>query len=185
MRHYNVLFKKPYSKNPCQKNQIITLFDTASSNFVIKDKPCVTYYCDNNVFSLSALRQLMALVVIVVLSISASLTHAASTDAASDQSQSASQVVDKPNDFVDYAAQQIDTLQKEGIDLPDSVSELMASTDEGAPQQAGQLQGDMALTGEYNINYYILDELNSGLPALSTPANLATPLSTLEFFNLR
>lgn len=44
------------------------------------------------------------------------------------------------------------------------------------------LQGDSGLTGDYNENYYALDKLNAGLPPLSEPPNLSTPLATLEFF---
>lgn len=44
------------------------------------------------------------------------------------------------------------------------------------------MQGDSGLTGEYNENYYLLDTLNASLPTLSEPANLTTPLATLEFF---
>ena len=49
-------------------------------------------------------------------------------------------------------------------------------------QQAGVLQGDSGLTGDYNESYYTLDKLNAGLPPLSEPPNLSTPLATLEFF---
>ncbi|MGP4713032.1 MULTISPECIES: mechanosensitive ion channel family protein [unclassified Psychrobacter] len=112
----------------------------------------------------------------------APLSYAASTDKAAAPNASTSQAEDTPDGFVEYAAQQIDTLQEDGIDFPDSVNELVESSDQKALQQVGQMQGDVALSGEYNANYYVLDELNSGLPALSTPANLATPLSTLEFF---
>ena len=44
------------------------------------------------------------------------------------------------------------------------------------------MQGDSGLTGEYNESYYLLDKLNVGLPPLSEPPNLTTPLATLEFF---
>ncbi|GAF62032.1 potassium efflux system KefA protein [Psychrobacter sp. JCM 18903] len=44
------------------------------------------------------------------------------------------------------------------------------------------MQGDSGLTGEYNEGYYLLDKLNVGLPPLSEPPNLTTPLATLEFF---
>ncbi len=125
------------------------------------------------------LKQLLVIFVIMML---APLSYAASTDKAAASNASTSQAEDTPDGFVEYAAQQIDTLQEDGIDFPDSVNELVESSDQKALQQVGQMQGDVALSGEYNANYYVLDELNSGLPALSTPANLATPLSTLEFF---
>lgn len=92
------------------------------------------------------------------------------------------EVVGKADNLVDYIGQEIETLKKEGIDLPDTVSEALESTEQNAVQQAGQMQGDMGLTGEYNENYHILDELNAGLPPLSPPPNLSTPLATLEFF---
>lgn len=174
--------QKNLTKNQRYPNDFLYNTDSMSS-----DKQTTMQRQHNNnisVFYSYVTKVLVTVVLLVVFGTSTSLTHAANTEVNDEQNRSSisSQVVDKPDDFVDYAAQQIDTLQEEGIDFPDSVSELITSTDKGAPQQAGQLQGDMALNGEYNANYYILDELNSGLPNLSTPANLATPLAMLEFF---
>ncbi|MGM8889145.1 mechanosensitive ion channel family protein, partial [Psychrobacter sp. 1U2] len=60
--------------------------------------------------------------------------------------------------------------------------EIFDPTELNAVQQSGNLQGDAGLKGEYNEGYYILDKLNTGLPPLSEPPNLSTPLATLEFF---
>ncbi len=87
-----------------------------------------------------------------------------------------------PDTLIEYLEQQIDTLQREGIDLPDSAREVFKADEENVVDQAGILQGSTAFTGEYNENYYLLEELNAGLPPLNEPANLATPLALLEFF---
>lgn len=49
-------------------------------------------------------------------------------------------------------------------------------------RQADKLQVNTELKGEYNENYYLLEKLNTGLPPLSPPPNLLTPMATLEFF---
>lgn len=103
--------------------------------------------------------------------------YAASNNANNEPNNSTTQ---SPDNLLEYAEQQIETLQKKGIDLPDSAREVFASND--TVDQAGKLLGDAGLSGDYNESYYILDELNSGLSTLSQPPNLATPLSTLEFF---
>lgn len=46
-----------------------------------------------------------------------------------------------------------------------------------------KLQANTELTGEYNEAYYVVNELNTGLPTPAIPPNLETPLATLEFFN--
>jgi len=56
---------------------------------------------------------------------------------------------------------------------------LLAALAAGAfaqPYSAG------ALAGEYNQAYYVLQELNSGLPAAAPAPNLQTPQAALEFF---
>lgn len=49
-------------------------------------------------------------------------------------------------------------------------------------EQVVELQGNSGLTGEYHQSYYLLNQLNTGLPKLNPPPNLSTPLATLEFF---
>ena len=98
------------------------------------------------------------------------------------QTDTQTPAVGKPDNFIDYIDKEIKTIKEDGLELPETVSEVFDSTEKNAVQQAGQLQGDMGLTGEYNENYYLLDELNAGLPPLSPPPNLFTPLATLEFF---
>ena len=82
----------------------------------------------------------------------------------------------------DYAKKQLDQLSEQDVNFPDNVAEVFITDDTEVADQAGQLQADSALTGEYNESYYLLKTLNSGLKPLSKPPNLATPLSTLEFF---
>lgn len=82
----------------------------------------------------------------------------------------------------DYAKKQLDQLSEQDVNFPDNVAEVFITDDTEVADQAGQLQADSALTGEYNESYYLLKTLNSGLKSLSKPPNLATPLSTLEFF---
>ncbi|WP_367109211.1 mechanosensitive ion channel family protein [uncultured Psychrobacter sp.] len=107
-----------------------------------------------------------------------------SVQAATDSTQPdiQEQVTGQADDLMGYIEQEVETLKEEGINLPDNVSEAINSTERNAVQQAGYMQGDTALSGDYNANYLLLDELNTGLPPLSPPPNLATPLATLEFF---
>ncbi|WP_227677710.1 mechanosensitive ion channel family protein [Psychrobacter frigidicola] len=98
------------------------------------------------------------------------------------QSNPSAQITAEPENLIDYAAQKIDTIKEEGISVSDLASELVSPLERNTVQQAGHLQGDSGLTGEYNESYYPLTELNSGLPPLSKLPNLATPLATLEFF---
>lgn len=114
---------------------------------------------------------------IVVLSILCMPTYAAPND--NEASESSVQTADN---LIDYAAQKIDTFQDKDIDLTKIARETINPVERTGVQQAGNLQGDSALTGEYNKGYYPLTKLNSGLPTLSEPPNLSTPLATLEFF---
>lgn len=50
--------------------------------------------------------------------------------------------------------------------------------------QLAKLRGSSEVTGEYHQSYYLLNQLNTGLPSLNPPPNLSTPLATLEFFKL-
>ena len=86
------------------------------------------------------------------------------------------------DNLIDYAAQKIDTIKEKGVSASDLASEIIDPTNKNAVPQAGALQGDAGLSGEYNESYYLLNEINTGLPPLSEPPNLATPLAMLEFF---
>ncbi len=97
-------------------------------------------------------------------------------------SHSQAPVTPKPDNLVDYAAQKVDEIKKKDLSPSGITKELINPLEQTAVQQAGYLQGDEGLTGDYNESYYLLTELNSGLPPLSKPANLSTPLATLEFF---
>ncbi|WP_201616091.1 mechanosensitive ion channel family protein [Psychrobacter immobilis] len=88
----------------------------------------------------------------------------------------------KPENLIDYTAQKIDQFKQDGISVSDIAEETFNPLDKDAVQQAGILQGDTGLTGDYNESYYSLNKLNAGLPPLAEPPNLSTPLATLEFF---
>ena len=88
----------------------------------------------------------------------------------------------KPENLVDYTAQKIEQLKQEGVSVSAIVEETVNPLDKDAVQQAGVMQGDTGLTGDYNESYYSLNKLNVGLPPLAEPPNLSTPLATLEFF---
>ncbi len=112
----------------------------------------------------------------------ADATSETSQQTANEPSNPQTEVTTKPDNLADYAAQKIDTIKQDGISVAKIANEKVNPLEKNAIQQAGQLQGDSALTGEYNQNYYPLTKLNSSLPLLSKPPNLATPLATLEFF---
>ena len=88
----------------------------------------------------------------------------------------------KPENLVDYTTQKIKQLKQEGVSVSAIVEETFNPLDKDAVQQAGVMQGDTGLTGDYNESYYSLNKLNVGLPPLAEPPNLSTPLATLEFF---
>lgn len=88
----------------------------------------------------------------------------------------------KPENLVDYTAQKIEQLKQEGVSVSAIVEETVNPLDKDAVQQAGVMQGDTGLTGDYNESYYSLNKLNVGLPPLAELPNLSTPLATLEFF---
>ena len=133
------------------------------------------------------IKQSLIMILVICASVFITATNAA-TDNASvsvseiSKNESINVAAEDPDTLIDYAAQQVNTLKREGIDLPDSASKMFDATERNAVQQAGQLQGDIALTGEYNESYYPLKVLNAGLPPLSKPPNISTPLATLEFF---
>ena len=92
------------------------------------------------------------------------------------------QTVRQPDTFVDYAEQKIERIKAKDVSVTEMVKEVFDPLETNATPQAGYLQGDEGLTGRYNESYYELTELNKGLPPLAKPANLSTPLATLEFF---
>ena len=131
---------------------------------------------------------LSLLLIFFIVSMSAVFApaNAASTSdseqAADEQSSSSSTSVSKPDNLAEYATQKINTIKDESLSISGVAEEIFDPTERNAVEQAGNLQGDSGLTGEYNESYYLLDKLNVGLPPLSEPPNLTTPLATLEFF---
>ena len=105
-----------------------------------------------------------------------------SEQAAGEQSNSSSNSISKPDNLAEYATQKINTIKDESLSISGVAEEIFDPTERNVVEQAGNLQGDSGLTGEYNESYYLLDKLNVGLPPLSEPPNLTTPLATLEFF---
>ena len=99
-----------------------------------------------------------------------------------DEQTQAHQETDKPDNLIDYVEQKVNTITEEGISASEIADEMFDPIERKAVEQAGNLQGDSGLTGDYNQNYYPLTKLNTGLPTLSEPPNLSTPLATLEFF---
>ncbi|SJN25026.1 MscS Mechanosensitive ion channel [Psychrobacter sp. JB385] len=116
--------------------------------------------------------------------ISAICVPIASAQAASnaDTQSSSEDSTSAPATLAEYASQKIDTIKSHKIKLSDVSEEMFDPTERNAVEQAGTMQGDASLTGEYNESYYELNKLNAGLPPLSVPPNLTTPLATLEFF---
>ena len=108
--------------------------------------------------------------------------QAASTSEQGVSKQDSTQSLSKPDNLTEYAAQQVDTLKNTSVSLSAVAEEIFDPTERSAVEQAGTLQGDSALTGEFNEGYYLLDTLNKGLPPLAKPPNLETPLAALEFF---
>jgi len=131
---------------------------------------------------------LSLLLVFFIVSMSAVFApaNAASTSdskqAADEQSISSSTSISKPDNLAEYATQKINTIKDESLSISGVAEEIFDPTERNVVEQAGNLQGDSGLTGEYNESYYLLDKLNVGLPPLSEPPNLTTPLATLEFF---
>lgn len=131
---------------------------------------------------------LSLLLVFFIVSMSAVFApaNAASTSdseqAAGEQSNSSSNSISKPDNLAEYATQKINTIKDESLSISGVAEEIFDPTERNVVEQAGNLQGDSGLTGEYNESYYLLDKLNVGLPPLSEPPNLTTPLATLEFF---
>ena len=117
-----------------------------------------------------SIRHFILSMAVIILSIVYMPANAASTDNTA------------PENIVDYAEQQLDKLKREGVSASAIAEEMISPLEKKTVQQAGVLQGDSGLTGDYNEGYYALSTLNAGLPPLSEPPNLSTPLATLEFF---
>ncbi|WP_352337669.1 mechanosensitive ion channel domain-containing protein [Psychrobacter sp. 16-MNA-CIBAN-0192] len=88
----------------------------------------------------------------------------------------------QPDTFMGYAEQKIARIKDKDVSVSEMVEEVFDPLETNATPQAGYLQGDEQLTGEYNESYYALTALNEGMPPLAKSANLSTPLATLEFF---
>ncbi|WP_201594189.1 mechanosensitive ion channel family protein [Psychrobacter vallis] len=128
-------------------------------------------------------------IVISAIGIPVISAHAASTTDTPSSSEenttdtsSTPSAASNPDTFTEYAAQKINAIKDKEITTSSVVEEMFDPNERTAVEQAGTLQGDAGLTGEYHESYYVLDRLNAGLPPLSKPPNLTTPLATLEFF---
>ncbi|MCH1782474.1 mechanosensitive ion channel family protein [Psychrobacter glaciei] len=131
----------------------------------------------------SRLTLLLSMLVMVCSVFYLPATAATNNDTAvENQSNALNTVLAKPENLADYTAQKIEQIKKEGISVSEIADEVVNPLDKDAVQQAGVLQGDTGLTGDYNESYYSLNKLNAGLPPLTEPPNLSTPLATLEFF---
>ena len=119
---------------------------------------------------------------IVAISVIYTPVYAVKNENGQSTSEPEKQTPSKPDSFSEYAAQQVNALKDESVSISGITEEIFDPTERNAVEQAGRLQGDTALTGEYSESYYILDKLNAGLPPLSEPPNLETPLAALEFF---
>ncbi|WP_230657736.1 mechanosensitive ion channel family protein [Psychrobacter sp. I-STPA10] len=108
-------------------------------------------------------------IVVIYMSVMATDAQAAETNQASNQASS--QIIEQPDTLTDYIQQQWIGEAQSLVREPNSQT-----------NHASQLQANNALTGEYNQAYYPLTSLNQGLPPLKTPANLQTPLASIEFF---
>lgn len=128
-----------------------------------------------------ALRLALVFLIVIISTISVPMVSAHAASAA-DEQDSSEKSTSSPETFTEYVSQQVDAIKKENIKPSDVAEEMFDPTERSEVQQSGTLQGDSGLTGEYNENYYVLNKLNEGLPPLSQPPNLVTPLATLEFF---
>ncbi|WP_201592875.1 mechanosensitive ion channel family protein [Psychrobacter sp. Pi2-51] len=150
----------------------------------VNDKPNAIYDVGGSaVRHHSRLTLLLSMLVMVCSVFYLPATAATNHDTAvENQSNALNTVLAKPENLADYTAQKIEQIKKEGISVSEIADEVVNPLDKDAVQQAGVLQGDTGLTGDYNESYYSLNKLNAGLPPLAEPPNLSTPLATLEFF---
>ncbi|MDO5769017.1 MAG: mechanosensitive ion channel family protein [Psychrobacter sp.] len=98
---------------------------------------------------------------------------------------------DKPKDLGEYVEQKVEEAQQNTNRGNDEISGrstgigaeiTSAALGQNNREQTQGLQANSDLVGEYNEAYYPLQRLNAGLPKLAKPANLMTPMATLEFF---
>ncbi|WP_413190310.1 mechanosensitive ion channel family protein [Psychrobacter sp. AT9] len=150
----------------------------------VNDKPNAIYDVGGSaVRHHSRLTLLLSMLVMVCSVFYLPATAATNNDAVvENQSNALNTVLAKPENLADYTAQKIEQIKKEGISVSEIADEVVNPLDKDAVQQAGVMQGDTGLTGDYNESYYSLNKLNAGLPPLAEPPNLSTPLATLEFF---
>ncbi|WP_413520459.1 mechanosensitive ion channel family protein [Psychrobacter glacincola] len=145
---------------------------------------------DKRIIKHSNVWQFTLSIFVMILSIVYVPVYAATSDALAINNQSdvkaqnynAAEKSTVPENIVDYAAQKIEGIKAEGVSVSAIAEEMTSPIEKNTVQQAGVLQGDSGLTGDYNEGYYSLNKLNTGLPPLSEPPNLSTPLATLEFF---
>ena len=138
----------------------------------------------------SSIWQLILCIFVMILSVVYVPVYAATSDDltvnnqrdVTDQNYNAAEKSAAPENIVDYAAQKIEDIKEEGLSVSAIAEEMTSPIEKKVVQQAGVLQGDSGITGDYNESYYALNKLNAGLPPLSEPPNLSTPLATLEFF---
>ena len=152
-------------------------------NLMASDDVCNQHYnvrrfslCDNT------LQLLLGFFIIAISTIYIPANAASANDEQSTNDKADSQAPDKLDKLAEYATQKINTIKEEDLSVSSIAENMFDPTERNAVEQAGTLQGDSGLTGEYNENYYLLDRLNVGLPPLDVPPNLTTPLATLEFF---
>lgn len=129
-----------------------------------------------------ALKTILGFFIIAISALHTPANAAGTNAETSGSEQNHSQEISKPDNLAEYAVQQVNTVKSTSVNISDISEEIFDPTERSAVQQAGTLQGDTGLTGEYNANYYLLNTINEGLPPLDKPPNLATPLATLEFF---
>ena len=108
--------------------------------------------------------------------------YAANNTEMADNQSSEAVAATKPENLVEYAAQKLENFKEQGMTVSAVTAEVISPIEKKTVQQAGVLQGDSGLTGDYNESYYALNKLNSGLPPLAEAPNLSTPLASLEFF---
>lgn len=145
---------------------------------------------DKRIIKHSNIWQFTLSIFVMILSIVYVPVYAATSDALAINNQSdvkaqnynTSEKSTVPENIVDYAAQKIEGIKAEGVSVSAIAEEMTSPIEKNTVQQAGVLQGDSGLTGDYNEGYYVLSKLNSGLPPLAEAPNLSTPLATLEFF---
>lgn len=137
------------------------------------ERPSVRHY---------ALKAMLGFFIIAISALHTPVNAANTGAETSENERNHSKTLSKPDDLAEYAVQQVNTVKSTSVNLSDISEEIFDPTERSAVEQAGTLQGDTGLTGEYNANYYLLNTINAGLPPLDKPPNLATPLATLEFF---